>query len=210
MSISKLLLALLLVPALCSAARFEPPDFKGGEEWTYEISVTEGGLPVSQFQQDYSVLWKTKTGSLLTGQRKAHSNNAWAPGKDFEPSRCLVFIPDLTFDFGSEMCGREVDAGQQVQSESDFSRREIKFEGMSPASSPLGFFRAARFTVVDTLKGAGDSTAPTARQRLWEFLYVPELRAFSRMSLQFVDGDGVVVRTVRMKLISSTVRPAAN
>ena len=206
----KFTLTILLVPLLSHAARFEPVDFKGGETWTYEVTTTSGGMPVSQFQQQYSVLWKTRSGRFLTGQRKGQSNNAWAPGEDFASSRCLVFVPDLTFDFGSDFCAGEVQVGQQSESETKLGKSTVKYEGSASVSSSLGFFKSDRFTVVDELKGAGDSTAPTATQRLWEFWYVPDLRGFFRMNLQYRDASGVIVRTVTMKLVATSLRPGAD
>lgn len=204
------LLVLALLPAICQGARIEPADFKGGESWTYEITTTSGGLKTAQYQQEYAVLWQAERERFVTGQRRAASGTAWVPGKDFEVGRCMLFIPDPTIELGSQFCSESVGVGLEIQADSATFSRRVKFEGVSSAPSPLGFFRAARYTVVDHMKGVGDSAAPSATQRRWQFWYVPELRGFIRMNLEFVDSVDRVVSTVSMNLIATNARKGFN
>jgi hypothetical protein len=206
-ALKKIASVLLFMPMISEATKIDPPAFRGGDAWTYEISVTSRGIPEPSFRQEYGVLWKTQRGNFLSGQRGAQAGSVWAPRGDFSPDRCLVFLPDLSFDFGSEFCGVDIQPGLEVESQSRFGKRVVRFEGDAASSTPLGFFKAGHFSVNEALTAEKDTTAPTAVRRVWDFWYVAELRGFSRMSVRFFDESGSVVRTVAMSLAAASVKP---
>ncbi len=195
---------LSLLPLSVRAAGFEPAEFKNGDAWTYQVTMESIAQTPSSYLQEYSVLWKAQNGNFTVGERKGGSGNAWSTGRQFSPTRCLLFIPDLTFEVGDQFCKSEVQPGEEVWQSLPQGRRATSFKGYVSASSPAGFYKAAYFVVLDQF---GDPTAPLSTKRVWEFWFVPELRAFIRMRLHYENASGGILRTVTMSLSATTVRP---
>jgi hypothetical protein len=195
---------LLFSPAVAAAATFAPSEFKNGDAWTYQIEMVLSAQPETSFRQEYSVLWKAQNGNFSVGERRAESGRVWSIGRQFAPDRCLVFIPDLTFELGNQFCTTDVQPNTEFDQELPQGKRTVAFKGFVSTTSPHGYYKAAHFVIVDQF---GDSTAPSATRRVWNFWFVPELRAFTRMKLRYEDASGTAVRTVTLTLLATTVRP---
>ena len=184
-----------------------PAGYKAGDRWTYEIATSSnGGAAKTDIQQEYSILWLAASGNYVTGQRRASSGNAWAPGASISPNRCLVLLMDVRDEFGDDFCGKELQPGASFVRESQFSRRVTTFMGETTVQVPAGAMKTLHFSIEEEFTGGKDDAAPLAKKRLWDLWYSPDARAFAKVQLRYVDVIGVELRTVSIDLVNSATK----
>ena len=201
-------LAWLAASSAVHADSFTPAPFQTGDSWTYDIAASSIDGERRRYRTEYAILWTTKMGTWLTGQRGTGGNHAWTPGKDFRPDRCLVFVIDPGDDFGEGFCDAEITRGHRVKRERSLVSGFTTYLGSEDVSVPAGSFAAARFSIDERMKGQ-DSTAPLAVKRVWNYWYAPLARGFVKMRLEYFDLSGKVVRTVAVDLVELQLKPQA-